>query len=229
MSDQLLTVSEVAGELSVDDLAVMRLISKRALKGVQVGSGKNRPWRVTRAELLSYVSAGAKDLVMPTSSSAGWFDNRDLMRHVIHNSIEEATQTQRLTDTQILAAAGQGKKFTRTITHRLQVSPSVRRVLQTRIDDSYRFDTVGDDFAAAQLRKAAREKMKPIASLHRLYSGSDELWRIQQEAVLTFLSGKISYHEQRVVGGSTFTIYYELLNSSWMNSDAVFIIMDKAF
>lgn len=55
----LLTVDDVAAELSVSVIEIKRLISRNRLKATQISSGE---WRITPEALSEYLTAGAKDL-----------------------------------------------------------------------------------------------------------------------------------------------------------------------
>lgn len=227
MSKDILTIKEAAEELNADEIAVMRVISRQALKAVQVGSGQERPWRVTRDSLLQFVSAGAADLQMPTIQS-GWFDNSDLSEVMFQSEVKKATETQRLSDDEIRSRAKQSPGV-RSFTQGLTVSPSVRRIINTPLGTRFRFNSVGDDFYAAQLRAFVRRSMKPIASVTKFYSDPAAYNETVNTAVVGVLAQKVSYPESRHVDGSTYTITYELSNAIWMPADRAFEVVRKTF
>jgi len=66
----LLTVEAVAAELGTSPLAVARLVARRQLRAVPLGTSGNR--RVLAAEVTRYVAAGAPDFDMPPTG-ARWF------------------------------------------------------------------------------------------------------------------------------------------------------------
>jgi len=71
----LMTADDVASELSIPRVAVMRLIARRQLPATPVGKGTSYYYRITPPALIDYVQRGAPDLKMPPTQ-AGWFYDR---------------------------------------------------------------------------------------------------------------------------------------------------------
>lgn len=226
MTTNILTVQEVAEELEATELEVMRVIARGSLKAVKLGSEGNL-WRVTRDELLKFVSAHSEDLPMPPSDH-GWFDDQDLSPIDFRSAIKSNTRQQLLTDDQIIGLSAESEG-TRSLNHRLVATPSVMRVVGTQLGDKFRFASLGENYVAAELRAEARRQMNPLPSLSKIYSSPAELANVVNAAMIKVLAGKVAYYEQRLVDGSNFTIFYELLNTSWTTPEAVFQIVNKAF
>lgn len=226
MNKDILTIKEVAEELNATELAVNRLVARGTLKAIELGTDPHRPWRVMREALLAFVSAGATDLVMPTINR-GWFDDRDLSDVNFPKEIALATQTQRLTDDQIRSLVKRNPGV-RSFTHRLDVSPSVRRVITTKLSEKCRFRTLGEDHLALQVRAIARKEMKPLGTLPKFYASPDEYNRIFEAAVRKLLGAKVAHDELRSVDASVYTITYELPHGAWA-SDSVIEVAHRAF
>ncbi len=165
----LMNLSEVAHDLSVTPLEVLRLIARKQLRATRLGD--SGPYRVTVANLEDYVNRGAADLRLPEyTADRAWFD--DSLAHLadgFSTAIVEASAEQVPSD-EALRGHFETDPRSSTLDYTLKVRGAVAEVLKrpvpvspftprTEQTDS-RFLDWAEAFATYTLRKTARQAIQ---------------------------------------------------------------------
>ena len=224
----LLTVEAVAAELGTSPLAVARLIARRQLKAVPLGTSGNR--RVLAAEVTRYVAAGAPGFDMP-ATTARWFADIPLAANFA-DAIREAANEQ-LPAKAPAVAEGQAVP--------LRITPAINAVVlgQAKGPWGAAVQTGFPDWRTAYLVDLVRghgEKIVAMkaAPLKALYADPEAYTRIVGEAVALTLAGAISLSKSYLVEApgrvpEWVPVQFELPHAALAAGSTMATVLDLAF
>lgn len=192
----LLTITDVARELSVRPAEVQRLIARGVLTANQVG---HREWRIDREDLAAYVRAGGKDLAPPPDDPLGAYVQ------TFENRLFAAAADQRPSDARL---EGLVTPEQHDLTIELRFSPELAAVVKARVDGNQfdpkaeqvtaRYANWGDLFAVDRLRSVVAGRLGSSWQV-QLYSTPSGYSGIVTAAYKALVSQVLAWRETRSV------------------------------
>jgi DNA-binding Xre family transcriptional regulator len=224
----LLTVEAVAAELGTSPLAVARLIARRQLKAVPLGTSGNR--RVLATEVTRYVAAGAPGFDMPPTG-ARWFSDIPLAA-AFADAIRAAANEQLPAKAPVV---GEGQATP------LRITPAINAVVlgQAKGPWGVVVETGFPDWRVGYLANLVRGHAEKIVAmqakpLKALYAGPEAYTRIVGEAVALTLAGAISMSKSYLVEAPGRTpvwvgFQFELPHAALAAGSTMMTVLDLAF
>jgi DNA-binding Xre family transcriptional regulator len=225
----LLTVEAVAAELGTSPLAVARLVARRQLRAVPLGTSGNR--RVLAAEVGRYVAVGAPGFDMPPTG-ARWFADIQYAAN-FGDAIRDAALEQLPLKAPVVAE-GQAVP--------LRITPALVAVIQGQAKGPWgsTVQTGFPDWRVAYLvslvrghaEKLLAMKAKPLAAL---YADPESYTRIVGEAVALTLAGSISMTKSFLVEAAPgraagwVAVHFELPHAALAPGSTMATVLDLAF
>jgi transcriptional regulator with XRE-family HTH domain len=200
-----LSLAAVAAELETTELAIARIISRRALPASRVGA--DGPFRVAAAELAGYIGRNCPDLA-PPSIAQGWIaddaDRAHQLGYAFYESIIAAAADQ-VRPKEEAPSADPSKPIPLKLTDaiRAAILKKPPKSIVTPRHPPRLFPDMRCAYIVTTLRTLARAILNvksPERQIVRLYESPEAYQATTAEAVKTFLARSLSFTSMHLFG-----------------------------